>query len=280
MNAPQPEKRKKTQPVQMRVHSSERLTSNMQRLLLVSSDGQPFPPDTVSGYIKLMFHMNGQPVEQPHDLDMPNQLMRTYTIRDVDNEQNGITVDFVLHGNAAGSDSSGPASSWAASAQPGDCIMVGGPGPAKWLQPPFDWVLMASDLTGLPALACNLERLADEAVGYAVIQVPHMEDIQPLRKPANMELIWVIDDEHPSADEAARQAPLSKFLQQLQSLAWLPGEPSVWAACEFHKMRELRKYVREQEARRSHTYISSYWKVGRSEDQHKLDKKADAAVAG
>jgi len=275
------EQRKKPQPLPMRVHSSERLSANMQRLVLVS-DQSRFSADNISGYIKLLFHKNGQPVTAGQEVNTTEQLMRTYTIRAVDPALNGIVVDFALHGgDEPGSHGhNGPASGWAATAKPGDDIMVGGPGPAKWLQPAFDWVLLAADMTGLPALACNLEQLAADAVGYAVVDVMSEADIQPLTKPAQVELIWVVDDQPPAVEQAEALAATSPLLTMVQSLAWLPGEPSVWAACEFHKMRALRHYIRQRGARRSHTYISSYWKTGRSEDQHKLDKKADAETAG
>ncbi|EGU61267.1 utilization protein for catechol-siderophore, partial [Vibrio nigripulchritudo ATCC 27043] len=51
----------------------------------------------------------------------------------------------------------------------------------------------------------------------------------------------------------------------------------VWCATEFSTMRQLRKYFRnEREVERDEIYISSYWKQGRTEDQHKIDKRKDA----
>ena len=50
-----------------------------------------------------------------------------------------------------------------------------------------------------------------------------------------------------------------------------------WAACEFSAMQKLRQYLRnELRLDRQSLYISSYWKAGLVEDQHKLVKREDA----
>ena len=52
--------------------------------------------------------------------------------------------------------------------------------------------------------------------------------------------------------------------------------PAVWAACEFSEMRALRKlFNQDMGIAREQVYISSYWKRGRSEEQHKVDKRQD-----
>ncbi|PZO92929.1 MAG: NADPH-dependent ferric siderophore reductase, partial [Streptococcus pyogenes] len=57
----------------------------------------------------------------------------------------------------------------------------------------------------------------------------------------------------------------------------LIGQPAVWAACEFHSMRALRHYFKvDRPIPKTHLYISSYWKVDSTEDQHKIVKREDA----
>ncbi|MDO6804479.1 SIP domain-containing protein, partial [Wenyingzhuangia sp. 1_MG-2023] len=69
------------------------------------------------------------------------------------------------------------------------------------------------------------------------------------------------------------------LLQRVVAAEWLSGRVAVWVACEFHKMKALRRYFRQQrQTGRKETYISSYWKLGRSEDEHKVDKRADQAL--
>jgi NADPH-dependent ferric siderophore reductase len=48
-------------------------------------------------------------------------------------------------------------------------------------------------------------------------------------------------------------------------------------ACEFEAMKLLRQYLRvEQQFGKERLYISSYWKRGLVEDEHKDIKRADA----
>lgn len=46
-------------------------------------------------------------------------------------------------------------------------------------------------------------------------------------------------------------------------------------------MRELRRYFKEErQVARQDLYISSYWKCGSSEDQHKVFKREDSEAFG
>lgn len=153
-------------------------------------------------------------------------------------------------------------------ARPGDRILIGGPGPKKLLNPEADWFLLAGDMTALPAISVNLSLLPDDARGYAVLEVMTSDDIQPLTCPPGIELIWVVNPQ-PGADH-------HPLLEQVEQLAWHEGQPAVWAACEFSSMRALRRYFKQQrQLPKSHLYISSYWKMGSSETQHKIIKRED-----
>ena len=169
-------------------------------------------------------------------------------------------------------DDGGPASLWASDCQPGDSILVGGPGPRKSLHEGPDWYLIAGDMTALPAISVNLESLPQDARGVAVLEILDEADIQPLQVPAGIELIWLVNS-HPG-DET------HPLVERIRQIDWSPGRVQVWAACEFGSMRALRQFLREErEVARGDLYISSYWKNGISEDQHKLAKRADAEQA-
>ncbi|MDT0499827.1 siderophore-interacting protein [Halomonas sp. PAR7] len=226
------------------------LTRNMLRITLGGESLREFPRNQQSAYIKLMFPRGKD--ERP--------LMRTYTIRHQRPEE--IDVDFAMHAQQ------GPASAWASSAQPGDRILVAGPGGRKLISQEGDGYLLAGDMTALPALSVNLEELPEDAYGYAVIEVRHESDIQPLRHPENIELHWVIS---PKPDPRGLT-----LLEKLQSLPRLPGTPSVWAACEFSSMRAIRHFIRQRyDIPKSQFYVSSYWKIGQTEDGHKQTKQHD-----
>ncbi len=239
------------EPRELEVIRSARITAHMLRLTLGGDALASFPEDQESAYIKLIFPRG----------EGKRALMRTYTIRR--QRQREIDVDFVLH------DHMGPASNWAANAQPGDRILVGGPGPRKLINHCADWYLLAGDMTALPAISVNLDRLPEDASGYAVIEVASEADIQSLEHPENLELHWEIN---PRPDPDGRV-----LLSKIRELPWLEGRPAVWAACEFNGMRNLRRLFKQDlDIPRTHRYISSYWKIGYTEDEHKLAKQRDS----
>ncbi|WP_437882000.1 SIP domain-containing protein [Pseudomonas sp. LRF_L74] len=242
-------------PRTLQVLASQPVTPHMLRITLGGAQIDQFPADQESAYIKLIF-----PVA-----DSDKNLMRTYTVRHHRADQ--FDVDFVLHEDA------GPASQWAKDAKPGDQILIGGPGPKKLVDNSADWFLIVGDMTALPAISVNLEQLPADARGHALIEVIAESDIQPLRHPAGVELHWLINP-HPGEDSEL-------LVERVRGLDWPAGRPSVWAACEFNAMRALRKHFKEErQVERKDLYISSYWKLGSSEDQHKAAKREDAEAQG
>jgi len=241
-------------PRTLEVIRSAYVTPHMLRVTLGGSELVAFPEDQESAYIKLIFPQHGE----------SRPLMRTYTVSAQRSDE--IDVDFVLHA------ADGPASAWARKAKPGDQILVGGPGPKKLINKDADWYLLVGDMTALPAIAVNLAQLPEDARGYAVLEVVTDADIQTLQHPENIEIHWVIN--------ATPDSDSSTLLQRVEQLCWLPGQPAVWTACEFHSMRALRTYFKKQrQVLKSHLYISSYWKINSTEDQHKIAKRDDAQAA-
>lgn len=242
-------------PRTLYVIASRYVTPHMLRVTLGGPNISEFPADQESAYIKLIFPL----------ADNPRGLMRTYTVRH--QRADAFDVDFVLHEEA------GPASHWAKHARPGDSILIGGPGPKKLVDNSADWFLIAGDMTALPAISVNLEQLPANAQGHAVIEVISEDDIQPLEHPAGLQVHWLVN-----AQSGERSEVLADHVRQLD---WLPGRPSIWAACEFSGMRALRRHLKdERQVDRKDLYISSYWKLGSSEDQHKVAKREDADTEG
>ncbi len=238
-------------PKNLEVIRSNYITPHMLRVTLGGSGLASFPKNQESAYIKLIFPQRGG----------ARPLTRTYTISGQRSDE--IDVDFALHA------ADGPASRWARSARPGDYILVGGPGPKKLINNDADWYLLTGDMTALPAIMVNLAQLPKDARGYAVLEVVTEADIQPLKLPERFEVHWVIN--------AVVNSDRSSLLERIKQLDWLPGQPAVWAACEFHSMRALRTYFNMKPMlSKSHLYISSYWKISSTEDQHKIDKRNDA----
>ncbi|WP_444928167.1 siderophore-interacting protein [Microbulbifer sp. TRSA002] len=224
------------------------VTENMLRITLGGDDLKTLAPNQESAYIKFLFPQAGS--ERP--------LLRSYTIRH--QRETEIDIDFALH------EHEGPALSWALKTQPGDTILTRGPGPKKMTNPEADWFLLLGDMTALPAISVNLAELPKDAKGYALIEISSEADIQELEHPENLQIQWIINPA-PSGE---------KLLEKLQALTWLDGQASVWAACEFDSMRTLRQFFKQERViPKTHIYISSYWKIGQSDEGHKLAKRMD-----
>lgn len=228
------------------------LTPNMRRLTLGGPELADFPPDQGSAYVKLLLPI----------ADHAEPVMRTFTVRYHRPYEQEADVDFMLHGDA------GPASAWAKRAEPGAEVRIAGPGGKKLLDFTADWFLLAGDMTALPAIGVNIEQLPDNAVGHAVIEILSDVDRQEFNLPNEFQVHWVVND-RPREDN-------TRLVDAVRALPWLPGRPSIWAACEFGAMRALRRYFKkEREVGKRDLYVSSYWKRGLSEDQHKVVKKRD-----
>lgn len=242
---------KRPDPRRLTVLETARLTPNMHRVLLGGPGLTGFPPKQDGGYVKLRI-----PGEKT--------CVRTYTIRRQTEE--ALTLDFALHGEEA---AAGPATAWALTAAPGDDLEVGGPGPAKPLPHGPGPFLLCGDMTALPAISVNLEALRDDAVGRAVIEVQSEDDRQDIAAPSGMTIEWLINRSPGTQPEALDAAVRAAGAGDDTAYAW--------AACEFDAMRRLRQYLRaECGLGPDRLYISSYWKRGLIEDEHKVAKRTDA----
>ena len=136
-----------------------------------------------------------------------------------------------------------------------------------------DWYLLVGDMTALPAIAANLERLPPQAAGEVILEVISEADIQPLAAPPDMRIRWLVQA-HPGSDSAG-------LLEAVRELSWRPGKAGIWVACEFSAMRRLRRHlIDERGVDKRQMYLSSYWKYGASEDGHRLSKREDAEREG
>ena len=243
------------EPRMLMLLSRTQVTPNMVRLRLGGSGMASFPQGSLGGYVKLRLS-EGEDGARP--------AVRTYTIRR--QSEDAIDVDFVVHG--LDHERPGPAVEWALSAQPGDRISVGGPGPAKPLPKGMDRYLVAGDMTALPAISVNLEALPADARGAAVIEIQHEDDRQDIALPKGFAIHWLVNP-HPGNDPEL-------LLRKLRELGWEDGETYGWVAAEFSAMRMLRDYLRgERGLGPDRLYVSSYWKRGEDEDSHRVTKRTD-----
>lgn len=220
--------------------------------------------------------------------------MRTYTLRELrggGGEETRVVVDVALHEG-----DSGPGAQWAATAQVGDVAVVllprrGHPfGGIEFAPPAGSRLLMAGDETAVPAICAILEQLPDDARGVAYLEVPVAADIQSVRRPAGVEVTWLVrHGDHGAALAAAVADHLDAGA--VDDLAAVPeladgqediwetpthsssgeeltgsvaaGELYAWIAGEAGVVTGLRRHlVRECGIDRSRVAFMGYWRRG------------------
>lgn len=247
-------------PRRVDVLAKRLVTPNMLRVTLGGAGLDGFPAGVAGGYVKLRLFPDGP--------DGP-LVVRTYTIRA--QRPDAIDVDFALHQDAVGAH--GPATDWAMAVEPGDSIEMGGPGPAKPLPSGAGFYLVAGDMTALPAISVNLENLARDARGHAVIEVQSDADRQELDAPPGVTVEWIVNPVPGTASDA--------LADRLRAAAPDGGDLCGWAAAEFNAMKALRDFLRgERGLTPDRLYVSSYWKAGLSEEEHKVVKREDGEALG
>ncbi|MEO0467472.1 MAG: siderophore-interacting protein [Pseudomonadota bacterium] len=238
---------------------AEPLSPHMVRLTFKSDLAAGFAPDSSGGHIKLVLPKPGESGLPDTSMADFKTRMRTYTLRHVRPEQGEFDIDFVIHGDE------GVAGPWAANAQPGDVIAVSPPGMPKLITSNADWFLVAADMSAIPAAAAGLESLHASAVGEVFFEIMSEDDRQPVAAPAGVSIHWIVPDEGGPQSE--------KLIDAVRNLCWREGDPSVFVAGEFSTVGTLRAYFRhERQTAKSLTYISSYWKHGLIEPEHKVAK--------
>ena len=185
--------------------------------------------------------------------------MRTYTVRSYDSTRQTLDVDFAIHQPA------GPATRWALEANIGEEIEIRGPGHLKMDTAIGDWYLFAADMAALPAAISAIESLPSHAKGYAFLEITDEQDKQEFSSPSGLEIQWLL---HPNPKEKSDQQ-----LNAIKSIESLEGIPNIFVAGELSTIREIKAYIKgEVKFKNAYTYISSYWKIGASEEKHKLAK--------
>jgi NADPH-dependent ferric siderophore reductase len=197
--------------------------------------------------------------------------MRSYTVRAFDAAARELTLDFVVHGDA------GIAGPWAASAGPGDELLVMGPGGAYSPDPRAEYHLFAVDGSALPAVAVALEQLPPDARGHVFVEVPGPEDRIPLASPPGVEVVWL---------RQGRSAPGARLVNAVRSLPWPGGDLQAFVHGEAGAVKELRRYLRiERGMGLDRLSISGYWRLGVDDEGWRAGKREwnasiEAAEAG
>ena len=265
---------------------SEQLAPHLVRVILGGGGFDTFKPnDFTDAYVKIVFVSDGVDVHslpQPLTLDsfktLPTEqqpVVRTYTVRCVDEDRREVAIDFVVHGDH------GVAGPWAVAATPGQPAYLMGPSGAYAPDPAADWHLLAGDEAGLPAIGAALEALPDNAIGKVFIEVGGPDDEIPLTAPPGVEVNWIYRGGRADLvpeDQAGENAPLIAAMKEAD---WLPGQVQVFIHGEAQAvMHNLRPYVRKKRGidAKWASSISGYWRRGRTEETFR-QWKAELAKA-
>ena len=236
------------------------LSKNMRRITFVSNELYDFPENEEGGYIKFLFKESSPAFK--------DYLSRPYTIRNFRKHKLELDVDFSYHtGNQ------GYATKWAYNAKIGDEILISGPGSKQIINKNSKWFFFVGDMTAIPAIGAHLEELDENATGFVILEIISRDDKINLKKPKNIKISWVI--QHNKTEKGKR------LLDAVKEVKWIDENPYVWVACEFSEMHYLRNFFqKEKKICKKKMYISSYWKSGLTQEEHKTVKKEDSLKWG
>ena len=248
------------------VGAVDRISPHMIRVTLVGELVKEFAADCAGGHLKLVVPVRDRSPEAFERLIESGNFksaMRTYTIRHARPAAGEIDVDIAVHGDL------GRVGPWARYAQAGDVIVISRCGTPKLITDGVTRILAAADMTGFPALAAGLETLGAGVRIDAAVEIPGMEDCQPVRLPDGVSIRWIV--------KADPHAPGTELIAAMRSAPVPDPHTSVFVAGEFTMVADLRAYFqKELGIDKTRLYISSYWKAGLDELAHKRVKAAAA----
>ena len=245
-DAPPPRRRRVMRRVQ--VTRVAQLSPRMVRVTFTGDDLGAFGWNGPAAHIKLTFPEEGQTEALMPQPDGPrSNRMRTYTPRRFDPTVPELDVEFVLHGD-------GPASTWAAQAQAGQVLIMGGPGPNYQIAPDADWFVLAGDDASLPGIETILDALPATARVRVLLEVTDEYEERPLATAAQLDITWLHRGANP-ADAALEQA--------IQAMQLPAGNGRIYVGCEAAAMRRIRAHLLQERGLDPATIVTrGYWKLG------------------
>jgi NADPH-dependent ferric siderophore reductase len=244
----------------VQVVHSERLTPNMQRIIVGGDALAGFESAAPDDHVKLFFpNAEGAfvlPELTEHGPRYPEgqspSPARDYTPRFYDADAAELVLDFVLHGD-------GPAATWASNAQLGDALVVAGPRGSHVIADDFDAYVLIGDETALPAIARRLEELPEHAVAEVFIEIPEEADRQPLESDAQVTVRWFERNGFDAASSTLLEDALVDFEQP-------DGDTFYWIATESRRARMMRKFVEGHlQVPKEWIRATGYWKADPNE---------------
>jgi len=171
---------------------------------------------------------NGKWVRPDGSQHCPN---RPYTIRRWDASRCEMTIDIVVH-------EGGVAAGWAMSAKVGDVVGICNPEGRFWIPKGSSWILLLTDITGLPAVGRVLEELPDGFQAIVHVEVPHDADKQEFETKADASIHWHVyhglKADRPGYTELPRIAQTIEYLPDGTGYIYIAGEARAVSDCRKH----------------------------------------------
>ncbi|MGO3147681.1 MAG: SIP domain-containing protein [Leucobacter sp.] len=192
-------------------------------------------------------------------------LLRTYTVRHWNPAAREIDVDFVIHGL-------GPATTWATTVTPGECVQIAGPKMSAGHPEGADWTLIAGDETALPAIGRWLEQWPEGAKAQVFIEVAEAQHRQELPEPPGVEITWLTRD-------GAEAGTTTLLFDAIRAAQWWEGTTFAWLAGEALTLTPIRRWLRnERGLDKQQLDVTGYWRrqnvVVSAEDATQVDLAA------
>jgi len=225
------------------VSKVDKLAAHMIRVTL-TGDLEGFTSLGFDDHIKLFF-----PDGTTNAEGAPNMLGRDFTPRHYDAATNTLAIDFAIH-------DAGPATAWAARAEPGQTLNIGGPRGSFIIPTAYDWHLLIADETGLPEIGRRLAELPAGARVVVVGEVDGPADELAFATKADATVVWA----HRNGAAAGDSDALAKTLARLKLPA---GDYYAWVACESLTAKALRRQlIADHGANPKWTRAAGYWRRG------------------
>ncbi|WP_392562578.1 siderophore-interacting protein [Orbus sturtevantii] len=246
------------------VKQCERLSINLIRVIFNCDKKIEFDPLWIGPHAKLLF-----PSVSNDDIIFPQtnednkiiwangtrEQVRTYSIRNYNQDNNVVVIDFVVH-------ESGIATQWAQQANVGDNIGLIAMG-AKNRFDNNKQLILIGDIAAMPAICYTLEHLPQGQKALAIIEVRDEKDKLPLTLTQPTELIWLVTP----------QGHDTKLISQLtQSVSTVDQENALfWGGMESSIAQSIRRFLKEHFTAlpSDSIHLISYWREGFAEGQFK-----------
>ena len=228
----------------------------MMRRIRLTGDMEGFASLGHADHIKAFFFPAGVtpllPPIGPNGAEFPPGMrpeMRDYTPRYWNVADGWIELDFVLHGD-------GPAATWAANAEPGSTLVIGGPRGSLVIPMAFDFYLLAGDETALPAIGRRIEELPAGAKVFAIIEVASKDEEQSFRTAADLTLAYVHRNGAPAGST-------SLLLEAVKATALPDGIGYAYIAGEVDMAKSIRAHLAQDRGfANDHIKAAGYWRLG------------------